>query len=261
LPFAPTPAGLPRPAAGLTRAKRQLVVVCAGSGSAADPLVRAVRRRDDHARLTWLHARLEEGRRQGALPELQPQAFSNEEQMLAQAAQWQQQAAAHSSQQAAAAAAPPVQEPAAQSGWPHAGHGALGSGAAAPERLAAVRRQLQQREGLSEAEAAGVVRHLRLHAPGALADWDRAAAAAAWLGERLGGGAVLCHLARAAPQLLEADVGRLQTCWSFLEQRPQFEAGGGGSVLEGLHALRCELGAAPPGQQQQQQQQHRAQAG
>ncbi|KAI3435893.1 hypothetical protein D9Q98_001951 [Chlorella vulgaris] len=250
---------------GLTRARRQLVVVNAGGGSGPDPLATAVRcDGSDQLRLTSLQLRLEQGRAAGGLPELQVQSYSNEEKMLAQAAQWQAQQAQHQ-----AAAHQQVEEQqqgvAAEDAAEHwqdtwaAGSsgsgGAGGSGGLVPSlaQLAAVQEQLLRHEGCSPEVASLWVRQLQQQAPGALLDWGRAMAACAWLQQQLPGSLSLADVVLQAPQLLAVDEGRLRAYWRFLDSRPDFEAStasSSGSVLEALHVLRCSAGKQAPPQLQ-----------
>ena len=267
--------------AGLTRAQRQLVVVSAGG----DPLSRAVRRAQGDARLTWLRARLEEGRREGGLPELEPQTYSNEEQMLEQAARWQQQAQQRAAEQRAAAAqsAAAVEAEHCHDDWAPGASSSSGSssssnsaafgsssssssgsaldGQVAPpsaELLVAAQQQLQRREGFSSEEAAEWVGHLLRHHPGCLQDWDRACVAVGWLRRKFGGVAAEV-VVREAPQLLASHPAQLDNYWRFLEGRPGF-VGSDDSALGNLHALRSRAGQqAQQAQQEQLQQAQQAQ--
>ncbi|PSC71270.1 exodeoxyribonuclease V subunit alpha [Micractinium conductrix] len=270
---------------GLTRAKRQLVVVSTGTtSSGATPLQKAVRKKDSEIRLTSLQGRLEEGRVAGGLPQLESQLFSNEEQMLAAAVQAQAQAAE------ARAAAAGVGGDAAGAG-PADGLGVAG---AAPRGL------LPSGEGgvattssssgggsgcnVTEAppsdEAAAAERRVRVAALAAAFDipdeeaarlvelppWPgvdpfHAVRALAWLQANVDERLTVFEVVQRAPALLAMDPVRLASLRQFVEKRGMGQrsspppdgapraagAAGASSAVEGWLALTAgQPAAAPP---------------
>lgn len=171
-------------------------------------------------RCPGLQARLEVGRAERALAELEARSFSNEDQMLAQAAIWQQQAAeAAVAERAAAPQHWQLQE--AEGSAMHTSGGSGGSVEAWPldELLdaaeeASIRQRLEERHGLAEGEAAAVVDQLVQRCPAALSDWGRAEKALAWLQQQpqLAPGLTLRRVAERAPLLLAQEEARLHTC-------------------------------------------------
>lgn len=271
---------LDRLPAGLTRAKRQLVVVSAGSGGGgasggADPLARAVKCKENEVRLTSLQSRLEEGRAAAGLPEQPPQLYSNEDQMLLQAVQWQQQAAERAAQQRAAAAeaaavaeADHLADDWRQQQWggmvPAADSSQANGGSLqqqpSSEQLAAAEAALQQ-QGLSALQAAGVVEVMRQRCPQALAAWPCPLEALSWLQQELGGGLSFELMVGEAPMLLEMSPDSLERIQRFAAGREgQILAapGTGGSAVQQYLRLKqlqaAAQGAAAEGQQGLQQQ-------
>lgn len=220
------------PTAGLTRAKRQLVVVAASeAGPHGDPLKRAVDRKECEARLTSLQSRLEAGRLDAGLAALELQSFSNEEQTLAQARIWQQAAVEQAAEQRAAARLAGA-EHGGDAGGAHVDWAAGGEGmdavqrasqvlAPSPAHEALVAQYLEEQHGLQGADAEQLAASLCRSSPHTLATWDarRAEAAAAWAREKLGGELTLPVLLRRAPMLAELDPAQLERAMRFVQQR------------------------------------------
>lgn len=162
-----------------------------------------------------LQSRLEAGRAEAGLPELESQLFSNEDQMLQQAAIWQQQAAARAAEQRAAAAAAPAAEMEAQwqqEDWAASAAGiggaAAGSGSGAVDGLALLAAELEQL-GMAAHEAAQLVQWASRSLPASPQLWDAAQQqqAVAWLQQRLNLQLTAHELAELAPRLLADTAG------------------------------------------------------
>lgn len=239
-----------------------MVVSAGGDGSPiSTPLARAVRHKEGDARLSSLQARLEAGCAEAGLPQLEPQAFSNEEQMLQQAALWQQQAAEArraERQHRAEAAAESMRD-----GWePAAADDASSDGGSpSPAQLAAVQRQLEEFFGLPADEATAVSKSLP---PAVVADWNtaRAVVAVAWLQQHLSSKQQQLDVravAKRAPLLLILSSERLEQALRFAQRTGQ-EAGSNssssgivasmGSLLESAELQIAEQQAMRQAQQQ-----------
>ncbi|KAL4458529.1 hypothetical protein ABPG75_013394 [Micractinium tetrahymenae] len=262
---------------GLTRAKQQLVVVAAGSS--VDPLAKAVRCKESEVRLTSLQSRLEEGRSAAGLPELPAQQFSNEEQMLQQAAQWQRQAAERVAAERAAAAGTAAAAEASHlaEDWGHPAAerqqwSAGGSWQAeswqqpSTPQLAAAAAALRA-EGLPAELAGELVAALARHCPKAVLDWQRCAGSFAWLQRECGAGVTWELVVQRTPLLLAMHsdelartrqfvgrfVGREALLASSLPSSSDSAAPSAVEQMLWLQAVAAETGGAASSQQQQQQ--------
>ncbi len=233
--------------------------------------------------LAAVQSRLEEGCAAAGLPQLPAQQFSNEEQMLQQAAQWQRQAAEQLADARAAAAeanavatashlvedwAPPHSEQ--QQQWA-SGSGREADGCQQPstQQVAAAAAALQA-EGLPAEQAGQLAAALARQCPKALHDWPGCVQSFAVLQQQIGGGVTWELVVQRTPWLLGMSAEQLARTQQFIARFVGREAllplpsvGDGSppsSVVEQMLLLR-EIAAGAGADEGSQRQQQQAPAG
>lgn len=232
--------------------------------------------------LAAVQSRLEEGCAAAGLPQLPAQQFSNEEQMLQQAAQWQRQAAEQLAAARAAAAeasavatashlvedwAPPHSE---QQQWA-SGSSREADGCQQPstQQVAAAAAALQA-EGLPAEQAGQLAAALARQCPKALHDWPGCVQSFAVLQQQIGGGVTWELVVQRTPWLLGMSAEQLARTQQFIARFVGREAllplpsvGDGSppsSVVEQMLLLR-EIAAGAGADEGSQRQQQQAPAG